>query len=124
MAMPNHPLVILVDENPSTLVELTRALMQLDVSLAWFTTTADATSIFHGHGASMIICGPDVDSDEAEGFLTEAAARAPSARLLLLRFDDRPTAVPSVTTLTWPLTQAALRAFITNAALFPAAIAL
>lgn len=123
MSAHAFPLVVLVDENPATLVDLTRALLLLDVSLAWFTSTADALAIFSREAPAVLVCGPDVPPQDADDFLGVVAARSPrTQRLLLCSNLARPLrSGPAV--MRWPNNPLHFRAFIADATLFAATAA-
>lgn len=119
--MHSHPVVVLIDENPATLVELTRALMTLDVSLSWFTTTADALATVHRSAPAIVICGPDVPGMEAAHFLEHVAQRSPrTQRLLLVTALPRTPVSQATVLMRWPANLLKLRNIVAGAALFPA----
>jgi hypothetical protein len=117
--MHRLPLVVLVDENPANLVELTRALMVLEVSLAWFTSTADALGTVHRVPPAIVICGPDVSSEDAAYFLEDVRVRSPGTQRLLLRTREAQLLPEGTTVLPWPSSPAKLRDVIASSARFP-----
>lgn len=120
--MHSHPVVVLIDENPATLVELTRALMTLDVSLTWFTTTADALATVHRYPPAIVICGPEVPCVEAAHFLGHVERRSPNTqRLLLITAVPRTPLSEATVLMRWPANPVKLRNLVAGAALFLAA---
>jgi hypothetical protein len=116
-----YPLVVLVDESPATLVELTRSLMLLPISLAWFTSPADALPTIRREPPAIVICGPEISAQEAADFLGDVADRSPrTQRLLLCSGIARPLR-SGTAVLRWPLKEARLRTIVARATDFPAA---
>lgn len=114
--MTRHPLVVLVDEDPSILVALTRMLMPLDVSLAWFTSASDALETVIRLQPSVVICGPHVSAADLPDFLGNVANRSPGTQRLLLNRGSATALRPGTTELRWPASHAQLRTAIARAA--------